>query len=175
VIEQNKNMTSAAKLRANRRNARKSTGPRTLAGKAIVGRNARRHGFSLPVLDDPTLSREAEDLARTIERAVTGAEADASGHALACRIAEAMIDLKRVRDAKLPVIVALHADVKNSARPLREFARLDRYERRALSRRKFAVREFAAAAATARAEAGGANPAGPAKPFGRTKPTEKGQ
>ena len=166
-------MASPAKLRANRRNARKSTGPRTLAGKAIVARNARRHGFSLPVLDDPTLSREVEDMARTIERSVTGTEADASGHALACRIAEAMIDLKRVRDAKLPVAVELHTDVKNVAKPLREIARLDRYERRALSRRKFAVREFATAAATARAEAGSANPAGPAKPFGRTKPNGK--
>jgi hypothetical protein len=167
-------MTSPAKLRANRRNARKSTGPTTPGGKATVARNARRHGFSLPVLDDPTLSREAEELARTIEKSVTGAEADASGHALACRIAEAMIDLKRVRDAKLPVVVALHADVKNAAKPLQEFERLDRYERRALSRRRFAVREFAAAAA-AQVAADRANPTGPTKRFGRTKPTEKGQ
>jgi hypothetical protein len=35
-------VTSPAKIRANRRNAAKSTGPRTRAGKAIVARNALR-------------------------------------------------------------------------------------------------------------------------------------
>ena len=46
-----------------------------------------------------------------------------------------MIDLRRVRTAKLPLVAALHADPTNARRPLRELARLDRYERRALSRR----------------------------------------
>lgn len=37
-------MTSDAQRAANRRNARHSTGPRTVQGKAEVSRNARRHG-----------------------------------------------------------------------------------------------------------------------------------
>ena len=36
---------SPAKLRANRRNARKSTGPRTAAGRAVACRNATTHGL----------------------------------------------------------------------------------------------------------------------------------
>jgi len=36
---------SAAKLAANRRNARKSTGPRTAAGKRKSSQNARKHGL----------------------------------------------------------------------------------------------------------------------------------
>ena len=36
---------SAAKLAANRRNARKSTGPRTAAGKAVSSRNGLKHGL----------------------------------------------------------------------------------------------------------------------------------
>jgi hypothetical protein len=103
-------MTSAAKARANRRNALKSTGPKTIAGKATVARNAHRHGLSLPVLIDPALSREADDLARRIEKSVTGAEADAYGHELAGRIAEAILDLRRVREAKQPLVSALYAD-----------------------------------------------------------------
>ena len=38
-------MTSQAKIAANRRNAEKSTGPRTEEGKAIVAQNAVKHGL----------------------------------------------------------------------------------------------------------------------------------
>lgn len=79
-------MTSPAKIRANRRNARRSTGPKSSAGKAITARNSLRHGLTLPVLDDPSLARDVVELARCIETSVTGREADAAGHALACLI-----------------------------------------------------------------------------------------
>ena len=39
-------MTSAAKLDANRRNALKSTGPKTEAGRARSSRNAETHGLT---------------------------------------------------------------------------------------------------------------------------------
>jgi len=39
-------MASDAQLDANRRNAQKSTGPRTEAGKAIAAQNGLRHGFT---------------------------------------------------------------------------------------------------------------------------------
>lgn len=56
-------MTSFAQITANRRNARRSTGPRSAAGKARVSQNAHKHGltskngsfFSRPT--DPALSR----------------------------------------------------------------------------------------------------------------------
>ena len=138
-------MTSAAKIRANQRNALKSTGPKTRAGKRIVARNARHHGLTVPVLCDPALTREVEDLARAIERSVTGAEADAAGHALACRIAEAVIDLQRVRLAKVPLVSALEADA-GDGRALARLWRVERYERHAFARRNRAIREFDATA-----------------------------
>ena len=141
-------MISTARQLASRRNARKSTGPRTTLGKARASRNARRHGFTLPVLAEPTLAPDVEALAQQIERQVARSvprvTPDATQHALACRIAEAMIDLRRVRLAKLPLVAALHADPPNT-RALRELARLDRYERYALWRRKTAIRAFDAA------------------------------
>ena len=42
-------VTSLKQIAANRRNAARSTGPVTAQGKARASRNARRHGFSVPV------------------------------------------------------------------------------------------------------------------------------
>lgn len=129
---------------SSRANAQKSTGPRTPAGKATVARNAHRHGLSLPVLDDPALSREVEDVARAIAKPLIGAEPQGRQRELACRMAEPIIDLRRVREAKLPLVAALQADPKNSA-ALKQLVQLDRYERRALWRRTLAIREFCTA------------------------------
>ncbi len=166
-------MSSAAKIRANRRNALRSTGPRSLAGKFIAARNSRRHGLTLPVLGDPSLTAEVIALAREIETTTIGHEADSAGHMLACRIAEAMVDLGRVRLAKLPIVAALHADACDLPTLMR-LSRLDRYERQALGRRKRAIREFIptmAHAAVARAAAARSA----ARRNDKTKPTEKSQ
>ena len=54
-------MASSAQIAANQSNARNSTGPRTVEGKARVSRNATRHGVtaSYPVVRDD----EQEDFA----------------------------------------------------------------------------------------------------------------
>lgn len=48
-------MTSARKIKANRENARVSSGPNSAHGRANSTRNALRHGLSLPVYSDPAL------------------------------------------------------------------------------------------------------------------------
>ena len=89
-------MTSERKIRANRANARVSTGPKTARGRSHAARNALRHALSLPVSSDPVLSKEVETLAREI----AGMDANAEIQELARRIAEAEIDLRRVRRAR---------------------------------------------------------------------------
>jgi len=154
-------MTSPAKIRANRRNALKSSGPRSRIGKLVAARNARRHGLTLPVRCDPALTREVDDLARTIERSLTGAEADELGHELACRIAESVVDARRVRAVKMRLVRVLDADLDNAA-ALKQLASLDWYEGRAFSRRWTAVRDFDEHMARC-------------PRLAKTKPTEKGQ
>lgn len=48
-----KRSISERKLRANRANAKRSTGPRTKAGKAISRRNALKHGITSRAIDLP--------------------------------------------------------------------------------------------------------------------------
>jgi hypothetical protein len=53
-------MLTKAKLRANRNNSRKSTGPKTAGGKSIAARNARRHGLSVLTSQAAPPSRVAQ-------------------------------------------------------------------------------------------------------------------
>jgi hypothetical protein len=89
-------MTSDRKIKANRANARASTGPRTARGRARAARNAFRHGLNLPVCSNPALSEEVKALAREI----AGPDANPRIKQLARRVAEAQTDLRRVRYAR---------------------------------------------------------------------------
>jgi hypothetical protein len=148
-------VSSARKTRSNSSKARSSTGPKTAGGKSRSARNAIKHGLSLPVLSYRIFSDEVETLAREIG----GANASLEIHELARRIAEAQIDLRRIRSARHDLLSGALTDSEvcaSSEGPLLKFAiilsdmaprlsAMDRYERRALSRRKFAIRAFGAA------------------------------
>jgi hypothetical protein len=59
-------MTSERKIQANRRNAQRSTGPRSRKGKRRVSKNALRHGLATRILDDPEKLVQVEQLVRAL-------------------------------------------------------------------------------------------------------------
>jgi hypothetical protein len=126
--------TNERALAANRANAARSTGPRTAAGKAAVARNALRHGLSLPVLADPALAPEVTALAGRI----AGEGASEARRAAALAIAAAQVDVLRVRRVRLRIMTEGFGEDDITVRLMR----LDRYERRALSRRNAAIKAF---------------------------------
>ena len=73
----------------NRRNAKKSTGPKTAAGKARASRNALQHGLSVPIDFLPELAQRRDQIAGAIKAAGVGEGATA--------LAEALLQLERIR------------------------------------------------------------------------------
>jgi hypothetical protein len=93
-------VVSALQLRANRANARFSTGPKSAAGKARAARNAQRHGLSRSIWTIPDLSADAEALAQILAPPPTSAKLKS----LARQAAAAHIDHDRIRRARYRMI-----------------------------------------------------------------------
>jgi hypothetical protein len=160
-------MSSQKQIEANRRNAQKSKGPRTTVGKARASCNSRKHALTTISRNHPLYAPRIEAIARAICSEATNGElweqALIIGECttlLACAQAE-RIALIEQSLGSAPMTDADAAGRAESGRPqsepapprnefesmglaTRQLDRLERYERRALSRRKQAIETFMA-------------------------------
>ena len=160
-------MASDKQIAANRRNAMRSTGPRTRSGKARSRANSLRHGLLSKVLVDPALVAETDQLARRI--------AQEHGKPDDCfesrTIAEAELIILSARAVRVQLLdttsseLALDTKADNGRhsergggasvegrdlalaylRSLPTLSRIDKYERIAVLRRQRAVRKLCSA------------------------------
>jgi len=93
-------VASERQIAANRRNACKSCGPRSSAGKERASRNAYRHGLSARVVPSADLAKRIEKLARKI----VGDTADEVILENALTAAQAQFDLAGVRQVRMALM-----------------------------------------------------------------------
>jgi hypothetical protein len=148
-------MASEGNTAASRLNALRSTGPRTLGGKKRASQNALRHGLTVRLARDLKISSRVKRIAR----AIAGKNANPIDFDLATWIAELELDLRRIRMARVSllgkIMSAQSTDTASlgfvEGNPLDEtgntfdrLVKIERYERRTLSRRKWAIRNVSA-------------------------------
>jgi len=136
-------MASDRQIAANRRNAKKSTGPRSEAGRKASRRNARRHGLAVAIETDPAFHDEVEKLARVLSLSCGMQNVDERAR----DVAGAELDLLRIRKIRTSLfetlsLVANDATSGSLAELNDNLAKLERYERRAFSRRNRVLREM---------------------------------
>jgi hypothetical protein len=130
---------SDRKLTANKRNASLSTGPRTLGGKLRSRSNALRHGLATRIDVDPAAAQNIERLARIL----AGFSNDFWPNEHARTIAECYFDMQRIHAARTAVLQRMGeleaADISEHALAARAMEKINRYERRVLSKRRKAL------------------------------------
>jgi hypothetical protein len=120
-------MATERQIAANRANAKKSTGPKTAAGKIRSSCNAFRHGLSRPMPEDMVMLTKIEAIARAIAYSADGEHQQA--------FARSQLELQRIRDVRTSLFTDAASGTSDVC-ALRRLAALDRYERLARTKRR---------------------------------------
>jgi hypothetical protein len=135
-------MTSTRKIESNKKNASRSTGPRTPGGKLRSRHNSRRHGLATKIEDDP----EAKGKIKCLTAILAEDSSDFERMEQARILAECYFDLRRIRAVRSELFFTID-DLEIASRNDFENAfcamdRISRYELRAISKRKKALHKL---------------------------------
>jgi hypothetical protein len=132
-------MATEKQIAANRANAKRSTGPKTAAGRARSSRNAYRHGLSLELpLADPAFRARLDTITQVL---LGGEEPVDQNTTAAAEFAAAQLTLLQIRKVRLNML----AELERQCYDLQDFSRLvalDRYERLAHTKRRRASQKL---------------------------------
>jgi hypothetical protein len=126
-------VASEKQIAANRRNAQRSTGPRTAAGKSISSRNALRHGLSLPPDD-----ADAKAMIDRMALAFLDKQPNSSDVEVAKAWASAHWDLWRIKKMRRDLLAELDSG-QASLEQLQLLLATYRYDHRARTKRRRAA------------------------------------
>jgi hypothetical protein len=129
-------MASEKQIAANRANAKRSTGPKTLAGKLKSSRNAYRHGLSIPssLNHAPALQKLETLILALVDDQSSPKQAQAAN-----QIAKAHLELLRVRSKRAEFLAKVDI-VNGDAANLKRLAAFDRYENLAQAERRRGIK-----------------------------------
>lgn len=131
-------MATEKQIAANRANAKRSTGPRTTAGKLNSSRNAYRHGLSRSM----PLNLPSAATVNSIVLKLAGDHATADRLASAIDFAGAQMELLRIREIRTDQFSKVDLNDGSNLKELQHLAALDRYERYALTKRRRASKQL---------------------------------
>lgn len=122
-------MTSQRQIEANRRNAKRSTGPKTLAGKSAVKKNALKHGLA-----STSVAIESEFVDYLMASLSNGDQSERAR--IIATTTEVIMRVRQLCDQKL---LAAFTGREPLEPTLKEVSRLRRYEKRAITKRRKAM------------------------------------
>jgi hypothetical protein len=137
-------MASDRQIAANRRNAKKSTGPVSDKGKQRSRQNAIRHGLAIKLCLDDLVCADVKKIAEILSRDCDQAWDDTGVAMNVLDAAQAQVVLLRIGKIRTGIYEAYHessaslADIVTLNESLRK---LGRYERRAFLRRQRALKQ----------------------------------
>ena len=131
-------MASDKQIAANRRNAKKSTGPTTELGKSKSRSNAVRHRLAISADRDPLVQGDVERLTQIISSARNEPKITLSARHAAVAQTD-LLRIRKIRAAIFEVFYKSDQSAENVEQLSEQLRKLDRYERRAFSRRRRAL------------------------------------
>jgi hypothetical protein len=130
-------MATKKQIEANHANAKRSTGPKTAAGKRRSSGNAYRHGLSGPLQEDLLTTAAIEVIVCALGRDTASEQQEATR-----LFARAQLELRGIRKVRHELLADLESG-KLKPNELRRLAALDRYERLAQTKSRRAKRSIA--------------------------------